>query len=76
MVLLIAILVGTICAMIQGSLAEYRCRRNQDSQRLEMAWTCIPSLALIAIALPSLKLLYIIDEVRETGNTVKAVGHQ
>ena len=47
-----------------------------DAQNVEFLWTSFPCIILIAVALPSLKLLYIIDEVGIPGLTLKAVGHQ
>ncbi len=39
-------------------------------------WTIIPAIVLILVAFPSLRLLYIIDEVVDVGVTIKAIGHQ
>ena len=47
-----------------------------DAQGIEFAWTFLPCLVLVAIALPSLRLLYIIDEVGGPALRLKAVGHQ
>ena len=47
-----------------------------DSQRVEFAWTALPCVVLVAIALPSLRLLYLIDDVGTPGITVKSIGHQ
>lgn len=47
-----------------------------DAQGIEFAWTFLPCLVLVAIALPSLRLLYIIDEVGGPVLSLKAVGHQ
>jgi len=43
---------------------------------LELIWTITPAAVLIAIAFPSFKLLYLLDEVVDPAITVKAVGHQ
>jgi cytochrome c oxidase subunit 2 len=43
---------------------------------LEIIWTIIPALILIAIAIPSFSLLYSVDEIVEPLFTVKIVGHQ
>jgi cytochrome c oxidase subunit 2 len=43
---------------------------------LEVIWTVIPALILIAIALPSFALLYAMDDVGTPVLTVKVVGHQ
>lgn len=47
-----------------------------EGQTLETIWTVIPAVILIFIALPSLQLLYLIDEVNKPFLTIKAIGHQ
>ena len=47
-----------------------------ESQNIEFIWTALPCLVLVAIAIPSLRLLYIIDEVGAPGLRIKVVGHQ
>jgi cytochrome c oxidase subunit 2 len=43
---------------------------------LEFVWTLTPALILGAIALPSFRLLYLMDEIIEPQVTVKAIGNQ
>ena len=43
---------------------------------IEVAWTAIPVLILVVIAIPSFKLLYYSDVVEDTEMTVKAIGRQ
>lgn len=47
-----------------------------ESQSVEFAWTALPCLVLVAIALPSLRLLYLIDDAGVPCMTIKSVGHQ
>lgn len=47
-----------------------------DGQVIEIVWTVVPALILVVLALPSLRLLYLIDERAEPSLTLKAVGHQ
>nr|YP_010894796.1 cytochrome c oxidase subunit II [Drepanocentron fuxiensis]WJW73309.1 cytochrome c oxidase subunit II [Drepanocentron fuxiensis] len=47
-----------------------------ENQFIEMIWTIIPSIFLINIALPSLKLIYMIDETNFPSITLKIMGHQ
>lgn len=49
---------------------------SQDSQVTEIIWTILPGIILILIALPSLRILYLIDEVNDPHLTIKAIGHQ
>jgi cytochrome c oxidase subunit 2 len=43
---------------------------------LEITWTAIPVLILIAIAIPSIKLLYYMDKAVDAEMTLKVVGYQ
>jgi len=43
---------------------------------IELVWTITPALILVAIAFPSFKLLYLMDEVISPTMTVKVAGHQ
>jgi len=45
-------------------------------QIIEIIWTILPAIILIFIALPSLRLLYLLDEIRTPIITLKTIGHQ
>nr|YP_010585967.1 cytochrome c oxidase subunit II [Abaria herringbona]UZZ43703.1 cytochrome c oxidase subunit II [Abaria herringbona] len=47
-----------------------------ENQFVEMIWTIIPSIFLINIALPSLQLIYMIDETNFPLITLKSISHQ
>nr|QLY89917.1 cytochrome c oxidase subunit II [Lype phaeopa] len=47
-----------------------------ENQFVEMIWTILPSIFLINIALPSLQLIYMIDEINYPSITLKIIGHQ
>nr|AID45829.1 cytochrome c oxidase subunit II [Rhinusa pilosa] len=47
-----------------------------EGQLIEAIWTVLPAIILTTIALPSLRLLYILDEVYNPVITVKVIGHQ
>nr|AYN50401.1 cytochrome c oxidase subunit 2 [Lepyrus sp. G312] len=47
-----------------------------EGQLIEMIWTILPTIILIMIALPSLRLLYILDEIYSPMVTIKIIGHQ
>lgn len=47
-----------------------------ESQPLELFWTIVPTFALIFIGIPSIRLLYILDEVYNPLLTLKVIGHQ
>jgi len=47
-----------------------------ERQIIECIWTIIPAIILIQIAIPSLLLLYILDESIDRSITIKVLGHQ
>lgn len=47
-----------------------------QGQEIETIWTLFPAVVLIFIALPSLRLLYLLDEVNSPRLTLKTLGHQ
>nr|DAD54566.1 TPA_inf: cytochrome c oxidase subunit 2 [Panstrongylus lignarius] len=47
-----------------------------EGQTIELVWTILPAFTLIFIALPSLHILYLMDEVNNPAVTVKSIGHQ
>lgn len=47
-----------------------------SGQTIEIIWTIIPAIVLIFIALPSLRLLYLLDEIIIPSITLKTIGHQ
>nr|QCS25059.1 cytochrome c oxidase subunit II [Lactiforis takii] len=57
-------------------LNKFSCRTLLEAQQLETVWTIIPALLLIWLALPSLRLLYLLDEESNSGVVLKSTGHQ
>uniref|UniRef100_F5CAZ7 Cytochrome c oxidase subunit 2 n=1 Tax=Cephalorhynchus commersonii TaxID=103582 RepID=F5CAZ7_CEPCM len=49
---------------------------TMDAQEVETIWTVLPAIILIMIALPSLRILYMMDEINNPSLTVKTMGHQ
>nr|ASN66004.1 cytochrome c oxidase subunit 2 [Scarites buparius] len=47
-----------------------------EGQLIEVIWTVLPAITLIFIALPSLRLLYLLDEINNPLVTLKSIGHQ
>lgn len=47
-----------------------------EGQIIELIWTILPAITLIFIALPSLRLLYLLDELNNPLITLKSIGHQ
>nr|WCD24043.1 cytochrome c oxidase subunit II [Mancinella alouina] len=57
-------------------LNNYTCRSLVEGQEIETIWTIIPAVILVFLALPSLRLLYLLDEVGNCSLSVKTIGHQ
>lgn len=76
----IMILVGIITlvgfAAVSLFYNSYTCRTINDGQVVEVIWTIIPAVILLFLAFPSLRLLYLIDEIGKPSLTVKRIGHQ
>nr|AAS87563.1 cytochrome oxidase subunit II [Hapalemur griseus griseus]AAS87564.1 cytochrome oxidase subunit II [Hapalemur griseus occidentalis]AAS87566.1 cytochrome oxidase subunit II [Hapalemur griseus griseus] len=49
---------------------------TMDAQEVETVWTILPAAILILIALPSLRILYMMDEITTPSLTLKTMGHQ
>jgi cytochrome c oxidase subunit 2 len=47
-----------------------------EGHLIEVIWTVVPAILLIFIALPSLHLLYLLDEYDNPSLTIKSIGHQ
>lgn len=76
--ILILILITTLVRyfIIRLAINSFVNRYLLDGQIIEIIWTVLPAVILIILALPSLRLLYLIDETTEPSLTLKTVGHQ
>nr|QFZ89456.1 cytochrome oxidase subunit II [Megascolecidae sp. YN201758-01] len=76
--LIILTLVLTVVgyALITLMFNKYINRYILETQTIETVWTILPALILLVLALPSLPILYITDEVSNPSLTVKTIGHQ
>nr|APU89543.1 cytochrome oxidase subunit 2 [Porcellio dilatatus petiti] len=76
MIILILIMTAVGYMMISMVFGGYINRSLLENQLIEVVWTILPALILLFIAFPSLRLLYLLDEVSSPGLTIKVVGHQ
>ena len=76
--LLILIIITVIVSYIIFILFfnNYRNRYLLHGQTIEVIWTILPTIILLFIAFPSLRLLYLLDEINEPSITLKSIGHQ
>jgi len=83
---LVLVIITVITLFVGGLLLwvmwRYNARRNPVPNRtahhtlLEIAWTVIPVLILVVMAIPSFRLIYYEDKGRDIDLTVKVTGHQ
>nr|YP_009694217.1 cytochrome c oxidase subunit 2 [Dytiscus sharpi]BBI93123.1 cytochrome c oxidase subunit 2 [Dytiscus sharpi] len=71
---MITILVGYL--MFSLFFNSYINRYLLEGQTIEVIWTILPAIILVFIALPSLRLLYLLDEISNPWLTLKSIGHQ
>jgi cytochrome c oxidase subunit 2 len=72
--IMITVLVGYL--IITLFYNQYINRYLLEGQQIEVIWTVLPAITLVFIALPSLRLLYLLDEVGNPSLTLKSIGHQ
>nr|QGQ61298.1 cytochrome c oxidase subunit II [Heterophasia melanoleuca] len=69
-----------ICSLVLYLLAVMLTQKlssnTVDAQAIELIWTILPAGVLITLALPSLRILYMMDEINQPDLTLKAIGHQ
>jgi cytochrome c oxidase subunit 2 len=73
--LFVLALLAWVCVRFRASRSPTPSRRTHNTI-LEIAWTAVPVLILVVIAIPSFKLLYFQDVTPDAELTIKAVGHQ
>nr|YP_010044590.1 cytochrome c oxidase subunit II [Bufonaria rana]QPF24613.1 cytochrome c oxidase subunit 2 [Bufonaria rana] len=76
MMILVMIISLVGYAALSLMLNKYTCRSLVEGQEIETIWTIVPAFILVFLALPSLRLLYLLDEVGDCSLTVKSIGHQ
>nr|QLY89775.1 cytochrome c oxidase subunit II [Haemopis sanguisuga] len=51
-------------------------RYTLEAHEIETIWTIIPAVILVLMAIPSIQIMYMVDEIIEPKLTIKAIGHQ
>nr|AQP29936.1 cytochrome c oxidase subunit 2 [Diversitermes sp. A TB-2017] len=73
MLMIITAVFYTMISIIQN---KQTARFLLEGQMIETLWTIAPAIILVFIAIPSLRLLYLMDEIHNPVMTLKTVGHQ
>uniref|UniRef100_UPI0030E53FE1 cytochrome c oxidase subunit II n=1 Tax=Poecilochirus mrciaki TaxID=3127720 RepID=UPI0030E53FE1 len=76
MIILVLITILITYMMINILMNKFTNRFLLEGQDIETIWTVLPAIMLIFIALPSLRLLYLMEESFEPSMTIKIIGHQ
>nr|AJO66809.1 cytochrome oxidase subunit 2 [Heliconius xanthocles] len=76
LIILIMITILVAYLMVNLFFNNYINRFLLEGQMIELIWTILPAITLIFIALPSLRLLYLLDELNNPLITLKSIGHQ
>nr|UFR82931.1 cytochrome c oxidase subunit II [Dynastes hercules hercules] len=71
---MITVLVGYMMSTLFFN--KFNNRYLLEGQTIEIIWTTLPAITLVFIALPSLRLLYLLDEINNPLVSIKAIGHQ
>nr|YP_009689671.1 cytochrome c oxidase subunit 2 [Sabethes undosus]QEE94400.1 cytochrome c oxidase subunit 2 [Sabethes undosus] len=76
--ILILIMITTLITYIMLMLFfnKFTNRYLLHGQMIEIIWTILPAIILMFIALPSIRLLYLLDEINYPLITLKSIGHQ
>nr|QBC73212.1 cytochrome c oxidase subunit II [Pseudococculinidae sp. MNHN-IM-2013-40847] len=77
--LLILVIIISFIVMASSYLLmnSFSSRFTREAQMIETIWTILPAIILIFLALPSLRLLYMMDESYDDSSlVVKVTGHQ
>lgn len=74
---ILAIIISVVTyAILTLILNKFTARVRSDAQQIETIWTVLPAVILIFLAIPSLRLLYLTDEINSPSVTIKTIGHQ
>nr|QPB70937.1 cytochrome c oxidase subunit II [Heterophasma multispinosum] len=76
MLILMMIVTTVTYIMMMLIFNKYTDRNLLEGQMIELIWTVTPALTLFFIATPSLRLLYLMDEINNPMMSTKVVGHQ
>ena len=82
LLVIITVITAFVLALLLYVIVRFNEKRNPTPSRtshnglLEVIWTVVPVLILVAVAIPSFRLLYFADRTPNAEMTIKAIGHQ
>ena len=83
----LVLVIITVITLFVGALLAWVCIRYREKRNpvpsqlshhtgLEIAWTVLPVLILVIMAIPSFRLIYYLDRTPNPDMTIKVTGHQ
>jgi cytochrome c oxidase subunit 2 len=82
LLVIITLITIFVLGLLLYVMVRFRANRNPVPTRtshnavIEILWTVVPVLILVAIAIPSFKLMYYMDRVPDAAMTINVTGHQ
>lgn len=82
LLIIITIITIFVFLLLFWVMVRYNARRNPNPSKtshntlIEVIWTGVPIIILVVIFFPSMKLLYLQDEIPEADIVIQATGHQ
>lgn len=79
---IIAVITAVVLGLMAYIIVKFRAREGREASKtthntmLEVVWTIVPILLVVAIIVPSMKLLFFVDRVEKADLTLKVVGYQ
>lgn len=74
--IVILVLISWMVTSLVWRVGAIASKYHNHGSLIELIWTITPPLVLIAIAFPSFKLLYLMDELIDPAMTIKVTGRQ
>nr|UAT98567.1 cytochrome c oxidase subunit II [Penthicodes caja] len=76
--MMILLSITTMVATIMMMTMKNKLSNNMltENQLTETIWTSMPAMTLMFIAIPSIKILYLMEEIINPSVTIKTIGHQ
>lgn len=74
--IMLMIISGVLFFLMSLVINNLKCRRVYRAEEIETIWTVLPGILLIVLAIPSLRLLYLIDEVGRPTISIKTTAYQ
>nr|YP_010444603.1 cytochrome c oxidase subunit II [Platygaster robiniae]UTI38866.1 cytochrome c oxidase subunit II [Platygaster robiniae] len=76
LMIIILILSITLFMITKLMTAKFYSNKFNENQSIETVWTIMPMMILLLLAFPSLKILYMLEEVKSPNLSIKVMGNQ